>query len=92
MTDDFTLPAGMENFPKDRKAALLSLDKNRIRAYAIQYDNKPLLRLLEQDNDELFWEAVHTERARSAEWTKKHLEEEDVEFSQNWLTQHAALG
>lgn len=71
------IPISYSQFIKNRNEALLSLDKEKIQAYAKKYGARF------SDNDEIFWASVH--KARIA---VKEIPEKEKEVSRKWLTEH----
>lgn len=69
----------IEQFIKERREALLGMDKDAILAYAQKWG----LKNIPTDNDEVFWAAIH--KARTA---LTDLPIEDRRKSKTWLTEH----
>ncbi len=68
----------MNQFLKDRREALLSMDKKKIEQYMKKYDVR-----FKPSNDLVFWTAIHKARCNLLDFPI-----EEKEKSRKWLHEH----
>lgn len=77
------IPRYLDGVMTERRAALISMDRDKILAYVRKWHNDPELIALMESDEAVFWAGVHKARVACVDLPKYERDK-----SRRWLKQH----